>query len=136
MSKFNRPRKEKKKTEAKVATVEQLIEQANVAVGNLQLELAEKFFCRALSMSPEDTNIMDALADVYMQLGEMENALQLLVSSTTLAPSENPYKWMFLGQLQTGLDAIASYTAGINLLKSLLDTSTIEQVNRCQVSSS
>lgn len=111
-----------KKTENKVFTVEQLLDQANVAMSSMQLELAEKFYCRALVMSPDDTNIMDALSDVYLQLGEMENALHLLVKSTSMAPRENPYKWMFLGQLQNGLDSVESYRTGISILVELLDT--------------
>jgi hypothetical protein len=110
-----------KKNEKKVFTVEQLLDQANAAMSSMQLELAEKFYCRALVMTPEDTNIMDALADVYLQLGEMDNALQFLVKSTSLAPKENPYKWMFLGQLQSGLDSIESYRTGINILVNLME---------------
>lgn len=110
-----------KKNEKKVFTVEQLLDQANAAMSSMQLELAEKFYCRALVMTPEDTNIMDALADVYLQLGEMDNALQFLVKSTSLAPKENPYKWMFLGQLQSGLDSIESYRTGINILLNLME---------------
>jgi hypothetical protein len=116
-----------KKNENKIFTVEQLVNQANVAMSSMQLELAEKFYCRALVMAPEDTNIMDALADVYLQLGEMDNALQLLIKSTSLAPQENPYKWMFLGQLQSGLDSIESYRTGINILLDLLES--VEQAS-------
>jgi predicted Zn-dependent protease len=110
----------KKKASANDYTAAQYIEQANVALSEMQLELAEKMFCRALSKAPDDTNIMDALADVYIQLGEMENALPLLLRSTNLAPLENPYKWFFLGQLQCGSDSIESYRIGINALTLLL----------------
>lgn len=111
----------KRLPEAKTYTVEQLIDQANVALSTMQLELAEKMFCRALSIKPNDTNIMDALADVYIQMGEMDNALQLLLRSTTNAPNENPFKWMFLGQLQTGPESIESYKTGIEILSKVLD---------------
>ncbi len=68
---------------------------------------------------------MDALADVYIQLGEMENALPLLLNSTALAPQENPYKWFFLGQLQSGSDSIESYKIGISALTQLLESVSV-----------
>ena len=82
----------------------------------MQLELAAQFFKRALSLSPTDTNIMDALADVLLQLGEQEEALELLQTSTSTAPTENPYKWCYFAQLQTGEDAVNSYRKGIEIL--------------------
>jgi hypothetical protein len=45
----------------------------------VQPELAVKFFERANNMAPGDTNIMDALADVHLQLDNQEEALALLL---------------------------------------------------------
>jgi len=64
---------------------------------------------------------MDALADVQIQLGEEEVALDLLLQSTSLAPSENPCKWFFLGQLQSGVESVDSYRAGIRHLTTHVD---------------
>lgn len=126
MAPGNRPKKGKTGGKAKggpvTYTAEMLVEQGNVALANMQLELAEQFFGRALSMSPSNTNIMDALADVQIQLGESCKAMELLVQSTSMAPKENPYKWFFLGQLQQELDAVKSYQTGIQVLVELLPT--------------
>ena len=103
-------------------TPEMLIEQGNVALGNMQLELAAEFFNRALNLSPDDTNIMDALADVMIQLGEQEKALELLLKSTQSAPTVNPYKWFFLGQLQLEFDAVKCYRTGIQILMSVINS--------------
>lgn len=105
-------------------TADMLIEQGNVALSNMELELAEKFFSRALTMAPQDTNIMDALADVQIQIGEPEKAMHLLLQSTSIAPSENPFKWFFLGQLQAEIESVKSYRTGIQLLTSLLSSET------------
>lgn len=103
-------------------TPDKLIEQGNVALSNMEVELAEKFFTRALSIAPQDTNIMDALADVQIQLGESDKAVQLLLQSTSIAPSVNPFKWLFLGQLQSEAESVKSYRTGIELLTSLLNS--------------
>jgi Flp pilus assembly protein TadD len=49
--------------------------QGNNALLNVQPELAVNFFERANNMAPKDTNIMDALADVHLQLDNQEEAL-------------------------------------------------------------
>ncbi len=72
------------------------------------------------NIAPDDTNIMDALADAYLQLGEHCEALSLLELSTSRSPEENPYKWCYLAQLQAGSDAVGSYQRGINLLSEQL----------------
>lgn len=106
----------------KAVSVDDLIEQGNNALSKLQPELAIKFFMRASEMSPEDTNIMDALADVHLNLGDQEEALQLLLMSTALAPEANPFKWLYLAQLQSGLEAIATYMRAIEILEKMLQS--------------
>lgn len=41
---------------------------------------------KALEVSPHDTGIMDALAELLVGLGHPEEAYSLLLNSTTLAP--------------------------------------------------
>eukprot|EP01036_Dinobryon_divergens_P041840 gene41840-55501_t len=81
-----------KKKNVKQITAEALIEQGNIALQRFEYELASNFFKRALEKKPEDTNIMDALADVFLQLGDRDSAYTLLQQSTLIAPEINPYK--------------------------------------------
>ena len=118
MKKFTK--KATKVAPRKAISVEDLIEQGNYAVSKLQPELAIKFFMRASELSPEDTNIMDALADVHLNLGNQEEALQLLLMSTALAPESNPFKWLYLAQLQSGEEAISTYMRAIDILEEML----------------
>jgi tetratricopeptide (TPR) repeat protein len=104
----------------KAATAEDLILQANIALSKIQPELASQFYQRALLLSPNDTNIMDALADVYLQLGEHEQAFDLLKQSTEKEPRSNPFKWCFFAQLQSGFNALQSYNQGIEILTETL----------------
>ena len=97
-------------------TVEGLIDQANVALSNVQPELASKFLQRALTMVPDSTSIMDALADTYIQMGDTDSALTLLRSSTSAAPDANPCKWMYLAQLLNGNEALSCFLTGIQKL--------------------
>ncbi len=114
-------------------TPELLIEQANIALSNVQPELALKFYERALLLSPNDTNIMDALSDVYIQLGNNVKGKELLLNSVTLQPTVNPYKWMYLAQLQQGLEAKNSYNKGIELLLPLATDNSEIQHQLCKI---
>jgi tetratricopeptide (TPR) repeat protein len=109
-----------KKVTKAIVTVEGLVEQGNNAISKLQPELAVKFFQRARALRPDDTNVLDALADVHLQLGDQEEALELLLMSTSLAPEANPFKWLYLAQLQNGLDSVATYSKAISILEALL----------------
>jgi thioredoxin-like negative regulator of GroEL len=95
---------------------EVLVSKGQQALADMQVELAEQFFSRALEAAPQDTNIMDALADVHLQLGNSGKAKELLEASTQGAPTENPYKWLFLGQLMEGEAAVRCYKQGIEVL--------------------
>lgn len=119
--------RDNKKKNREILAPELLIEQANIALSSLQPELALKFYERALLLSPNDTNIMDALSDVYIQLGNKVKGKELLLNSVMLQPTINPYKWMYLAQLQQGLEAKNSYSKGIELLlPSATDNSEIQ----------
>jgi len=101
-------------------TTDRLVEQGQLALQNFQPDLALKFFQRALVAAPGDTNIMDALADVHLQLGQVSQAKSLLEESTVRAPTINCFKWLFLAQLQEGFDAVRSYQRAIELLSELI----------------
>lgn len=96
-----------------------LVEQGQLALQNFQPDLALKFFVRAHEAAPNDTNIMDALADVHLQVGHIAEARALLEASTVQAPTVNCFKWLFLAQLQTGTDAVTSYQRAIHLMSEL-----------------
>lgn len=127
------PRRASKKTTQVAAppsvfSASSLVDQGNVALSQCQPELASQFFQRALEMQPSDTNIMDALADVQLQMGNAEVALGLLQLSTQNAPDVNPCKWLYLAQLQEGTAALETYTNGISKLSALLPTVNSEVI--------
>lgn len=116
-------------TKRPVATAEQLVEQGNIALTRLEPELASKFFSNALELAPNDTLIMDSLADVFIQLGENEKAYNLLLKSASDEPTTNPVKWLYLAQLQQGHDALKCYQTGIGLLEASIDTTKPPDAN-------
>ena len=55
----------------------------NLFLSLSQLDSAAEFYNQALALRSDDCNIMDALADVYLQLGQPENATELLLRRCT-----------------------------------------------------
>ena len=99
------------------ASVASLVEQGNVALSQLEPELAGKLFHSALLKSPNDTSIMDQLADICIQLGNNNDALNYLLNSTKIAPKTNPVKWLYLAQLKQEHEALNCYNTGIKHLE-------------------
>ena len=115
--------KGKKSREAQGAgeTVASLLEKGYDELARIEPEAALAIFQKAHILDPNDTNPMDAMADVLLQMGEQEEAMGWLVQSTTLSPTSHPVKWLNLAQLQSGKEALQSYSNGIQLLKQDLD---------------
>lgn len=61
----------------KKVSVDRLIREAQQHLDRMDPEAACQLFQRAHLLRPEDTNIMDALADVLIQLGDAEEALNV-----------------------------------------------------------
>ena len=99
---------------------DRLVSQAENAVASFNMKSAIEYYETALICTPNDTTIIDALADVYLQTADIDKAKTLLEKSTKLAPTENPCKWLFLAQLNSGFVAIDCYNAAVKYLKERL----------------
>ncbi len=63
---------------------------------------------------------MDALAELLIGLGESERAKGLLERSAKLAPESGSSKWLYLGQMSEGWQALQHFSKGAELLKAEL----------------
>ena len=94
----------------------ELIKRGHAAVANFQPDVAAQFFTRALESDSNNTELMDTLADVLLQMGDAEKAMPLLHRSIALAPESSSYKYLYLAQLQDGRDALGSVEKAVSLL--------------------
>jgi tetratricopeptide (TPR) repeat protein len=104
-----------------VMTVDELIAKGNDALANCQPEIAVEFFSSALKISPEDTSIIDSLAETFIQLGQSVDALELFKRSLAINPEESPYRWLCIAQLQSGEESLLSYQSAIKLFLRILE---------------
>src|SRR5688500_8758143 len=73
--------KGRRQKKAGPVTADAYIEKAQALLEHGELEEARECFEHARQMRQDDTNILDALADVSLQLGEPEQALQVMLKT-------------------------------------------------------
>ncbi len=56
-----------------------LVQNAQKAVDSYELELASKFYARAVEMQPSHAGVLEASAEVQVELGNADAALKLFV---------------------------------------------------------
>ena len=119
-----------KKSELSEEEIIHLVETAEALFNEGNLEEAKACYVRAIHFQPDNTKILDGLAIVDMQLGDVSEALGLLRSSVALAPTENPSKWFYLAQLLSNKESLQAYEQGISLFTQLLSNTTEEESSK------
>ncbi|TMS10610.1 putative assembly chaperone of rpl4 [Larimichthys crocea] len=112
--------KAKKKTAEKYS-VQQLLEKAEECVDTFDFEMASLFCQRALDVEPNNLQGLDMLGHICSELGDTQKAKGISFTCLHLNPDEGHSKYMYLGQIHTGQEAVEYYTRGIQVLLAALD---------------
>ncbi|XP_048881509.1 uncharacterized protein si:dkey-12j5.1 isoform X2 [Brienomyrus brachyistius] len=107
--------KAKKKT-AERYTAEQLLEKTQECMDNFDFEMARLFCQRALDIEPTNLNTLDMFGNICAELGDVEKAKQVFLRAVELSPDEGHSKYMYLGQMHTGKEAIQHFSKGIEIM--------------------
>ncbi|XP_048117611.1 probable assembly chaperone of rpl4 [Alosa alosa] len=113
--------KAKKKTAEKY-TVEQLLEKVEESMDNFDLPMARLFCQRALDIESTNLEVLDMMGNICAELGEVDKAKQVFLKAVELSPEQGHSKYMYLGQIHTGQEAIDYFRKGIEIMTSTLDT--------------
>lgn len=105
-------------TQKKNYSVQDLLDRAHGFLDRFPPEpaMAERFYEKALSREPENTDVLDAFGDFLCSIGDCERASELLRKSVSLRPDGAGQKYFNLGQMAEGKEALALYEKGISLL--------------------
>uniref|UniRef100_A0A3P9IFF1 Si:dkey-12j5.1 n=1 Tax=Oryzias latipes TaxID=8090 RepID=A0A3P9IFF1_ORYLA len=112
--------KAKKKTSQKYS-VEQLLEKTEEYMDSFDFEMAGLFCQRALDVDPNNLQALDMQGHICSELGDTQKAKGVFLRAVELSPDEGHSKYMYLGQIHTGLEAVGYYTKGIQVLLSTLE---------------
>ncbi|XP_054638452.1 uncharacterized protein si:dkey-12j5.1 isoform X1 [Dunckerocampus dactyliophorus] len=113
--------KAKKKTAAKYS-VEQLLEKTGECMDSFDFEMAGLYCQRALDLESTNLQALNMLGHISTELGDTQKAKGVFLRAVELSPDAGHSKYMYLGQIHTGQEAIDYYTKGIQVLLSALDT--------------
>ncbi|KAA8491502.1 putative assembly chaperone of rpl4 [Porphyridium purpureum] len=75
----------------------------------LRFENAARLLQAAIRMDPENVDVMDALAEAFLELGEPERAQQCFLHSVRVQPDVNFAKYMYLAQLTSDYEQACSF---------------------------
>ena len=68
-------------------------------------------------VEPANTSVVDALGGLLLDVGDVNGAMEMLQRSIHLAPNDNASKYMYLGQVQEGAEAVESFERGITIMQ-------------------
>ena len=108
-------------SETKPKKIQQLLAHAADCISKYELESAYKFYEKAISITPDDTDILDAAGELSMELGRTDDAINFFRRSIDLRPEENAYKYMNLGQFFSGEESLTLFQKGIELMQGDLE---------------
>ncbi|XP_061676491.1 uncharacterized protein si:dkey-12j5.1 [Syngnathoides biaculeatus] len=112
--------KAKKKTAAKYS-VEQLLDKTEECMDSFDFEMAGLYCQRALDLESTNLQALDMLGHISSELGNIEKAKSVFLRAVELSPDVGHSKYMYLGQIHTGQEAVDYYSKGIQVLLSALD---------------
>ncbi|XP_036929361.1 probable assembly chaperone of rpl4 isoform X1 [Acanthopagrus latus] len=112
--------KAKKKTAEKYS-VQQLLEKTEECMDTFDFEMAGLFCQRALDVESDNLQALDMLGHICSELGNTQKAKEAFLRAVELSPDEGHSKYMYLGQIHTGQEAVDYYMKGIQVVLSALD---------------
>ena len=103
-------------------SVPDLMERVDQYVESFDFELAYKFCQKALELEPNNTNVIEVTGNVCAEQGELEKAKQYFLKAVKLEPDIGHIKYLYLGQISEGQEAVKYFNNAINILKLKLES--------------
>ncbi|KAI0239735.1 putative RNA-directed DNA polymerase from transposon BS [Lamellibrachia satsuma] len=117
-----------KPTEAKY-TVSQLLHKAEEYIDMFEFEMAQKFCQRALELEPDNVQALETCGTLLLELGELESAKHCFGRAIEVDPESGYSKYMNMGQLMGGAEAIKCFSRGLELMLNEQQQQTQEHIS-------
>lgn len=117
-----RPTKPNRKGKAKVkhrdvASPEVLYERAQDALTREDYDSALSMLKSAVELDPQNPEIHDAYGSLLAECGRAEEAVAVLRQSVVISPDAGHEKYLYLGQLLAGQEAVNAVSKGVEILE-------------------
>ncbi|XP_016139073.1 probable assembly chaperone of rpl4 [Sinocyclocheilus grahami] len=83
--------------------------------------MARLYCLRALDIEPTNLTILDMIGNICTELGEIEKAKQVYLKAVELSPEDGHSKYMYLGQIHTGMEAVQYFLKGTEVMLNTMD---------------
>ena len=100
--------------------LEEVFSMASSYLDQCNPSAAALLFEEALATRPDEPRLLDALGEALVELGERERARALFARSASVSPGGGHGKWLQLGALSEGAEAVQHFRRGIALLAARL----------------
>ncbi|CAG8702520.1 17446_t:CDS:2, partial [Dentiscutata heterogama] len=97
-------------------TVSDLLSKISSLIDTCDYQLALQFAKRALSMESNNIMVLEVLGMVEIELGMFDEAKEHFLKAISINPNQGYSKYMYMGQLCEGLEAIKNFQCGVNLM--------------------
>jgi len=108
-------KKQKQKGKGKYSVAD-LLKQVDECLDNFNFELAVKFCEKALDIEPDNVEVLETAGSVFLETGDTDKAKTCFENAVKISPDEGHLKYMNLGQLLEGQEAVDAYNKGIQLM--------------------
>jgi tetratricopeptide (TPR) repeat protein len=103
----------------------QLAEDAQALMDRFDVHEAMKLYRRALHLEPDNAALLEAFGEACLQMGQRDEACEAFGRSVELQPDGGAHRYMYLGQLRSGAEAVESFARGVAILRS--ERAAVEQ---------
>ncbi|XP_014668658.1 PREDICTED: probable assembly chaperone of rpl4 isoform X2 [Priapulus caudatus] len=119
--------KARKKSASKFG-VDSLLQKAQECIDRFDNDVAKKFCDRALAIEPDNVNVLETTASLLLETGQVEQAVKCLQKAVKLNPNAGHTKYLSLGQVLEGEEALKSYQKAVELLLMAREATTTAEV--------
>ncbi|EGC38879.1 hypothetical protein DICPUDRAFT_53050 [Dictyostelium purpureum] len=114
---INKKKKFQESAAKKQVTAEQYIEEGEKHAATYHFDKALECFKNALILEPENTLVMDTIGEILLESGDLEQAKSYFYKSIQVNSDDSATKYMNLGQLVGGDDALKCYNKGVEIME-------------------
>jgi len=111
-----------------------LLTKVDELVENFNYDLALQFCEKALVLEPQNTSVLETMGNIYAELGNAESAKQHYMKAVAMEPKQGHVKYLYLGQLSEGTEALKFYNEAINLMKEVVTEDETSGVGKRDIS--
>ena len=102
-------------------TVDDLMARVEQYLENFEHDMALMFCQKALDMEPNNVKIHECYGNVYAETGDIDNAMKYFNEAVRLEPNTGHVKYLYLGQITEGREAVQHYEKGIAIMKETIE---------------